>query len=93
VSKAFKTQGVKAAATLLQIDDLCVDGPNTIKAIRAVLDSYFAEANNAEFRCEYCHHAFAVGRGSGRRTTARYCSDRCRNRVFREKRALALVPA
>jgi hypothetical protein len=35
------------------------------------------------FRCQYCHEPFPIGTGTGRRNTAKYCSNACKVAAFK----------
>jgi len=38
------------------------------------------------FRCERCNEPFIVGTGTGRRSTAKYCSNACRVAAFKDRK-------
>ncbi len=50
---------------------------------RAAIKAIFPNAKQRE--CEVCGSQILSGNGTGRRSTARFCTDRCRKRAHREK--------
>jgi hypothetical protein len=45
----------------------------------------FACSQAQLFRCERCNEPFIVGAGTGRRKTAKYCSNACKVAAFKER--------
>jgi hypothetical protein len=53
-----------------------------------IMEIAFAAAAGARLsRCEYCGTAFLMGPMTGRRSTAKFCSDRCRVAAMRQRNA------
>jgi len=46
----------------------------------------FFEVHNAKSSCLHCGEVIVTGTGTGRRSSAKYCSDRCRVASMRERK-------
>jgi hypothetical protein len=62
--------------------------PGLIQAIWLQF-ALFVCSDSRLFRCERCNQPFAVGSGTGRRSTSKFCSNACKVAAFKDRHAQA----
>jgi hypothetical protein len=59
--------------------------PDLIAALWFQFGQYACAGAARLFRCQHCNEPFTVGIGTGRRSTAKYCSNRCKVAAFKAR--------